>query len=57
MIYAPTLVRLFPRVRFINIVRDGRAIVGGHVKKIDMTDDPVEALDRWERMIRACTPA
>jgi hypothetical protein len=53
VIYAPTLVRLFPRVRFINIVRDGRAIAGGHVKKIDMTDDPVEALDRWGRMIRA----
>ena len=53
VIYAPTLVRLFPRVRFINIVRDGRAIAGGHVKKIDMTDDPVEALDRWGQMIRA----
>lgn len=53
VIYAPTLVRLFPRVRFINIVRDGRAIAGGHVKKIDMTDDPVEALERWGEMIRA----
>jgi len=53
VIYAPHLVRLFPRVRFINIVRDGRAIAGGHVKKIDMTDDPVEALDKWGTMIRA----
>jgi hypothetical protein len=53
VIYAPTLVRLFPRVRFINIVRDGRAIAGGHVKKIDMTDDPLEAIDRWGEMIRA----
>lgn len=53
VIYAPTLVRLFPRVRFINIVRDGRAIAGGHVKKVDMTDDPIEALDRWGKMIRA----
>jgi sulfotransferase family protein len=53
VIYAPTLVRLFPEVRFINIVRDGRAIAGGHVKKIDMTDDPIEALERWEHMVRA----
>ena len=53
VIYAPTLVRVFPRVRFINIVRDGRAIAGGHVKKIDMTDDPLEALAGWERMVRA----
>ena len=53
VVYAPHLVRLFPRVRFINIVRDGRAIAGGHTKKIDMTDDPVEALDRWGSMIRA----
>ena len=53
VIYAPTLVRLYPRVRFINIVRDGRAIAGGHVQKVDMTDDPVEALERWGQMIRA----
>jgi hypothetical protein len=53
VIYAPTLLRLFPRAKFINIVRDGRAIAGGHVKKIDMTDDPIEALEGWERMIRA----
>ncbi|HEV2074821.1 MAG TPA: sulfotransferase [Thermoleophilaceae bacterium] len=53
VIYAPTLLRLFPRARFINMVRDGRAVAGGHVKKIDMTDDPMEALEGWERMIRA----
>jgi len=53
VIFAPTLLRVFPRARFVNIVRDGRAIAGGHLKKIDMTDDPVEALTRWERMIRA----
>jgi hypothetical protein len=53
VIFAPTLLKVFPRARFINIVRDGRAIAGGHLKKIDMTDDPLEALDRWERMIRA----
>jgi Sulfotransferase family len=53
VVYAPTLIRLFPEVRFINIVRDGRAIAGGHVKKIDMPDDPMVALVRWERMIRA----
>ncbi len=52
VIFAPHLVRLFPRVRFINIVRDGRAIAGGHVKKIDMTDDPLEAIDKWGQMIR-----
>jgi hypothetical protein len=53
VIFAPTLLKVFPRARFINIVRDGRAIAGGHLRKIDMTDDPIEALDRWERMIRA----
>lgn len=53
VIFAPTLLRVFPGARFINIVRDGRAIAGGHVRKIDMTDDPIVALDRWERMIRA----
>lgn len=53
VIYAPTLLRIFPRAKFINIVRDGRAIAGGHVKKIDMTDDPIEALEGWEGMIRA----
>lgn len=52
VIFAPHLVRLFPRVRFINIVRDGRAIAGGHVSKIDMTDDPLEAIDKWGQMIR-----
>lgn len=53
IIYAPVLLRLFPRVKFINIVRDGRAVAGGHVKKVDMTDDPLEALMGWERMVRA----
>lgn len=53
IIYAPTILRLFPRARFINMVRDGRAVAGGHVKKIDMTDDPIEALVKWERMVRA----
>jgi hypothetical protein len=53
ILYAPTLLRLFPNARFINMVRDGRAVAGGHVKKIDMTDDPLEALEGWERMVRA----
>lgn len=53
ILYAPTLLRLFPRAKFINIVRDGRAVAGGHLKKVDMTDDPIEALNRWERMVRA----
>jgi hypothetical protein len=53
VVFAPTLLRLFPRVRFLNIVRDGRAIAGGHVQKIDMTDEPLEALEKWDRMIRA----
>ena len=53
VVFAPTLLRLFPRIRFLNIVRDGRAIAGGHVQKIDMTDEPLEALEKWDRMIRA----
>jgi hypothetical protein len=52
ILYAPTLLGLFPNARFINMVRDGRAVAGGHVKKIDMTDDPLEALAKWERMVR-----
>lgn len=53
VIFAPTLLRVFPRARFINIVRDGRAVVGGQLRKIDMPDDPDVVLGRWERMIRA----
>lgn len=53
ILYAPALLRLFPAARFINMVRDGRAVAGGHIKKIDMTDDPIEALESWARMIRA----
>lgn len=53
ILYAPTLLRLFPDAKFINMVRDGRAVAAGHIRKIDMTDDPIRALERWERMVRA----
>ena len=49
--YAPFLLELFPAARFINMVRDGRAVVAGTLRKVDLTDDPVVALDRWERMV------
>jgi Sulfotransferase family len=54
---APTLHRLFPRARFINMVRDGRAVVAGIVNKTDMTDDPMQALDQWEKRVRLADEA
>lgn len=50
---APTLLRLFPNAHFVNMVRDGRAVVAGHLKKKSLTDDPEEALLHWRRRIRA----
>jgi hypothetical protein len=50
---APFLLRLFEGARFINMVRDGRAVVAGMLKKVDLTDDPMRALSKWEEMIRA----
>jgi hypothetical protein len=54
---APTLQRLFPNARFINMVRDGRAVVAGIINKTDMTDDPMRALGTWEKRIRAADAA
>jgi hypothetical protein len=48
----PFLQRLFPEARFINMVRDGRAVVAGTLKKVDLTDDPMIALAKWEQMVR-----
>lgn len=50
---APFLAQLFPRAHFINMVRDGRVVTAGAVRKLlNMTDDPVHALKQWERTIR-----
>lgn len=54
---APFLLRLFPRAKFINMVRDGRAVVAGTLKKYDLTDDPMQALSKWERMVIAADAA
>jgi hypothetical protein len=54
---APTLLRLFPEARFVNMVRDGRAVVAGHLKKKSLTDDPLEALAHWQRRIRSAHAA
>ena len=51
--HAPFLLELFPQARFVNMVRDGRAVVAGTLKKVNLTDEPSRALDRWEAMIRA----
>jgi hypothetical protein len=51
--HAGFLQRLFPRARFVNMVRDGRAVVAATLKKVNLTDEPSRALDRWEGMIRA----
>lgn len=50
--HAPFLVGLLPNARFINMVRDGRAVVAGMLRKVDMTDDPMKALEKWESMVR-----
>ena len=47
------LLELFPDARFINAVRDGRAVVAATLKKPDLTDEPSRALARWEGMIKA----
>jgi Sulfotransferase family len=44
---------LFPRAKFVNMVRDGRAVVAATLKKVNLTDEPARALDRWEDMVRA----
>ena len=54
---APFLLQLFPDARFINMVRDGRAVVAGTLRKVDLTDDPARALAKWERMVRAADRA
>lgn len=54
---APFLGRLFGEARFINMVRDGRAVVAGTLKKVDLTDDPMVALRKWERMVSAAQEA
>jgi hypothetical protein len=54
---APALVELFPRARFVHMVRDGRAVVASMLKKTGMTDDPAEALGVWEGRVRAAHAA
>ena len=51
--HAAFLRDLFTRARFVNMVRDGRAVVAGTLKKVNLTDEPGRALDRWEAMVRA----
>ncbi len=51
--YAGFLRGLFPRARFVNMVRDGRAVVAATLKKVNLTDEPSRALERWEAMVRA----
>ena len=50
---APFLLEVFPQAKFINMVRDGRAVVAGTLKKVDLTDDPMRALRKWEQMVEA----
>ncbi len=55
--FAPFLFDLFPGAKFINMVRDGRAVVAGTLKKVDLTDDPMLALAKWEQMVSAAGAA
>jgi hypothetical protein len=49
---APHLARLFPELRFVNVIRDGRDVVGSLIRMGWLTD-PQEALLWWEqRMLR-----
>ena len=54
---APFLLELFPAAKFVNMIRDGRAVVAGTLRKVDLTDDPAKALAKWERMVRAADVA
>ena len=54
---APFLLRLFGDAKFINMVRDGRAVVAGFLRKVDLTDDPMRALSKWEGMVQAADEA
>lgn len=51
--HARFLAGLFPQARFVNMVRDGRAVVAATLRKVNLTDEPARALERWEEMIRA----
>lgn len=55
--FAPFLFELFPDSKFINMVRDGRAVVAGTLKKVDLTDDPMLALEKWEQMVSSAGAA
>lgn len=54
---APTVVRLLPSAKFINMVRDGRAVAASHLKKKSLTDDPLRALHHWEQRLRSADAA
>lgn len=54
---APTLLRLFPRARFVNMLRDGRAVVASILARVERTDDPLSALGHWEERVRAADAA
>lgn len=49
---APTLLKLFPRSRFIHMVRDGRAVTAAILRKRDMTDDLRQAFGHWAMRVR-----
>ena len=49
---APTLRKLFPRSRFIHMVRDGRAVTAAILRKRDMTDDLRQAFGHWATRVR-----
>ena len=49
---APTLAKLFPRARFIHMVRDGRAVTAALLRKRLGTDDRDQALRHWVKRVR-----
>jgi Sulfotransferase family len=48
---APVLHRLLPGARFINMVRDGRAVTAAILRKRDMSDDREQAFEHWLRRV------
>jgi hypothetical protein len=54
---APTLIRLFPQCKVVNMTRDGRAVAASILSRSDMTDDHRRALTAWSGRVRTAAAA
>jgi len=55
--FAPALVRMFPRMKLVLSVRDGRDVACSLVRLPFGPDDPLEALARWDAHLRRADAA